>query len=84
MTEQLFRHTTTLGLREYRCRREVLEREEAEAESFLGTVRVKHAEGYGVVREKFEYEDLASIAKERDMTLREVRRQLGGDHLENT
>ncbi len=69
----LFRHTTTLGVRERPWERHTLRREIRTAESSCGTLRVKRAEGFGTVREKAEYEDLAAIAREKGMSLREVR-----------
>ena len=68
----LFRHTTTLGVRETRCRRECLHRSFRTAETEAGSVRVKIAEGFGVRREKPEYEDLARIARERGISLRQA------------
>jgi uncharacterized protein (DUF111 family) len=38
---------------------------------------MKHAEGFGITREKAEYEDLKQIAEEQNLTLREVRKLLG-------
>jgi uncharacterized protein (TIGR00299 family) protein len=67
-----FRHTTTLGVREAATKRYVLSRRIETHETALGTVRKKIAEGYGVVREKIEYEDLARIARERDVSLSEA------------
>lgn len=69
----LFRHTTTLGIREYTCSRTTLRRDCREVETEFGTVRRKEASGWGVSREKLEYEDLARIARERGCSLREVR-----------
>lgn len=69
----MFAHTTTLGIREVETRRYVLDRHTEEHSTSLGPVRVKHAEGYGVVREKIEYEDLARIARERSMTLAQAK-----------
>ena len=37
---------------------------------------VKQAEGWGVKREKLEYEDLAKIAREQGLSLREVKEQI--------
>lgn len=72
----LFRHTATLGVRETPARRYVLSRSLTEISSPWGPVRRKDAEGYGVRRSKYEYEDLARIARSQDMTLEEVRRRL--------
>lgn len=71
--ELIFRHTTTLGIREYICRRYGLKRETVQKETSWGSVRVKRSCGYGVRREKIEYEDLARIARERGLTLEQVR-----------
>ena len=68
-----FRHTTTLGVRETETRRYVLDRRVEQRETPLGSVRVKLAEGYGVTREKIEYEDLAAIARERGTSLAEAK-----------
>lgn len=64
-----FRHTTTLGVRETETRRYVLDRRVEQRDTSLGPVRVKIAEGYGVAREKIEYEDLAAIARQRGISL---------------
>lgn len=73
MARLIFKHTTTLGVRENICRRYTLERSFREAESPEGPVRVKRAQGWGVSREKAEYEDLARIARERNISLEEAR-----------
>lgn len=72
LTELLFRHTTTLGVRETQTRRYILERRMTELETPYGPVRRKDAFGYGVARSKYEYEDLARIARERGMSIREA------------
>lgn len=73
----LFRHTTTLGVRELRCTRSTLARREETAETAFGPVNVKVSEGWGVVRRKAEYEDLARIAREKGLGLEEIRGKLG-------
>jgi len=72
----IFRHTSTLGVRQTRTERYVLRRSVETYETSLGPVRVKRAEGWGVRREKPEYEDLARIARERDIPLSEARGQI--------
>jgi len=76
MLRQIFLHTTTLGIREYRCRRYTLERSMRTVETEYGPVRVKRASGWGVQREKPEYEDLAKIAREHDISLAELCRRV--------
>ncbi len=72
MVRLLFLHTTTLGIRESVCQRHTLRRWTERVETPYGPVRVKKAEGYGVRREKPEYEDLARIAREQDLPLGEI------------
>ncbi len=67
-----FLYTSTLGVREAATKRYVLSRRIETYETALGTVRKKYAEGYGVVREKIEYEDLARIAREHHVPLSEA------------
>ena len=64
MVRQLFRCTTTLGIREESCRRYTLERRTETTETPCGPLRRKIASGYGVERRKPEYEDLARIARQ--------------------
>ncbi len=73
ITSALFRHTSTLGVRVSTARRSVLRRESRTVDTAYGPVRVKTASGWGVTREKPEYEDLARIARERDLPLETVR-----------
>lgn len=72
MLRCLFRHTTSLGIREYRCDRYTLHRSVRTVETGAGPVRIKRAEGWGVSREKAEYEDLARIARKRGISLKEA------------
>ena len=76
MAGLLLRHTTTLGVREQLCRRYTLTRRVQTVNTPYGPLRKKISEGYGVRREKYEYEDLAAIAKARGMSLTELEREL--------
>lgn len=68
----MFRHTTTLGVRECALRRHTLARSIATADTPLGPVRRKDGAGYGVTRSKYEYDDLAALARDRGISLREA------------
>ena len=70
----IFKHTTTLGVREYVCNRYNLTRSIDTVQTEYGAVRIKKAEGYGVKRSKAEYDDLAKIARENDTTIAEIRK----------
>lgn len=72
MARLLFRHTTTLGVRETLCRRYTLSREQHTVDTPHGPVTVKTASGWGVSRSKPEYEDLARIAREQGISLAEA------------
>ena len=76
LTRCLFRHTTTLGVRCNNVVRRTLERSFRKAETSWGEVMVKQATGWDVKREKPEYEDLAKIAREQGLSLREVKEKI--------
>ena len=76
MVELLFRHTTTLGVRESAFRRYTLSRESKTIQTPDGDIRVKVSTGYGVVREKPEFDDLAKIARETGKSLSELQKNI--------
>ena len=69
----IFRNTTTIGVREIISSRYILDREAGEVDTPYGTVRFKHVSGYGMDRVKAEYDDLARIAEEQDISIAEAR-----------
>ena len=73
MIRLLFTHTTTIGIRECLFQRYVLDRKTETIETPHGTVRKKISSGYGVTKEKYEYEDLAKLAKSQNGTLLQAR-----------
>lgn len=76
VVKALFRHTSTIGIRESRASRYVLDRTTETIETRCGTVRRKRSSGYGVTRSKYEYDDISRIASEQGCSLDEVRRML--------
>ncbi len=68
----IFKYTTTLGIRENKLRRYVLDRHVEEVDTQYGRVRCKVSSGYGVERRKLEYDDIARIADENGMSLRDL------------
>ena len=68
----LFLHTTTLGVRENLCNRYTLRREIESLDTAEGKIRRKAASGWGTSRYKYEYEDLARIAREKGVSLAEA------------
>ena len=76
MVELLFRHTTTLGVRESAFRRYTLSRESKTIQTPDGDIRVKVSTGYGVAREKPEFEDLAKIARKTGKSFSELQKSI--------
>ena len=76
MVELLFRHTTTLGVRESAFHRYTLSRESKTIQTPDGDIRVKVSTGYGVTREKPEFDDLAKIARKTGKSLSELQRSI--------
>ena len=78
LLQLIFQHTTTIGVRETVTRRYILDRHLETLHTPYGEVRRKSSSGYGVSRYKYEYEDLARIAREKGLSLEEVRRMVEG------
>lgn len=72
----IFKHTSTLGVREYLCKRYGLERSVEEMQTEYGIVHVKSSTGYGVSKEKLEYEDLSRIAMGNGWSVAETREKI--------
>lgn len=72
----MMKHTTTLGIRRQDMSRYVLERSVETVSTPYGDVRVKRSSGMGVERIKPEYEDLAAIAREKDLPLNTIRQEI--------
>jgi uncharacterized protein (TIGR00299 family) protein len=70
----IMKYTSTFGVRFRTCRRSVLDRKTDIIETEFGQVRVKTGSGYGISKQKLEYDDLAAIAKARNISLSEARK----------
>ena len=73
----IFRHTTSLGIRYHRCNRYILNRSTGDIDWEGNRIVFKTSSGFGVKRHKYEYDSLATIAKQNDMSLLDLKRQLG-------
>jgi uncharacterized protein (DUF111 family) len=76
LAEVMMKHTTTLGIRRQDMSRYALRRRVETVSTAHGEVRVKRAAGMGAERVKPEYEDLAAIAREKGLSLDDVRREI--------
>lgn len=72
----IFKHTSTIGIRQTVLERYVLKRHEEHRTTDLGSIKFKISEGYGVRREKAEHDDLTEAAQAAGLSLEEVRRKL--------
>ena len=79
LVREIFKHTTTIGIRESEYKRYVLRRGMTEQDTGTGKVRIKESEGYGVSRRKPEFEDMAELAGRLDISLMEARELLRGN-----
>ena len=72
MVSLMFKHTTTLGIREKFCNRYTLARKVETVDTPYGSIRRKVSSGYGVQRSKYEYEDIVSAAKAHNLSIVQV------------
>lgn len=72
----IFRYTTTIGVRKTQYDRYTLSRQEETVETPFGPVRAKVSEGYGVTRKKYEYNDLAEIARREGLSVGQVKEKI--------
>ena len=72
MLRTIFRHTSTLGVRISVCDRYTLSRRQYAVQTPDGEIRVKESSGWGVLRRKAEFEDLARIARQTGKSIAEV------------
>ena len=73
MIRCLFAHTSTIGIRITVHERCVLDRKIESILTDYGEIRKKTSRGYGVTRVKYEYDDLARIAVEQNLSIDEVK-----------
>ena len=73
---EIFRHTSTIGVRIHTDRRYELARRSEQRKTPLGTIEVKISEGFGVRKEKIEFASLKQIAETSGKSLSEVRAAL--------
>lgn len=76
MRDLIFKHTSTLGIRRLEQDRYKLDRKELSKELDGQRVRIKDSRGYGCKKDKWEYEDLARLAKKGDKSLEQIREEL--------
>ncbi|MBR6702891.1 MAG: nickel pincer cofactor biosynthesis protein LarC, partial [Clostridia bacterium] len=76
LLKTVFAHTSTIGIRESSFRRYTLDREIAETDTPYGKIRTKISRGFGVTKEKPEYDDISKAAKSAGKTVAEIKKEL--------
>ena len=77
LRDLIFRHTTSLGIRYHRCERYILSRSAGGIDWDGNRIAFKTSSGFGVKRHKYEYDSLAAISKQNNISLLDLKRQLG-------
>lgn len=72
MAKHLFIHTLTNGIRIKKCEKLYLKPGKEMVSTRYGDIAVKTAKGYGVYRKKPEYEDVAKIARDRQLPFKAI------------
>lgn len=72
----ILQETSTFGVRKGLSERYTLDRKFEKIETKYGTITVKEGEGYGIIKKKAEYEDIAEAAHRSRVSIREVQREV--------
>ena len=72
----MLKHTTTFGVRKAVLSRYMLERNVETKQTPFGEMRLKTGKGYGVIKSKLEYNDVAALAKKYGCSITEMERSI--------
>lgn len=72
MVKYILKHTTSNGVRVRECRKYFLQPSFQQIDTEYGTVQYKKSDAFGITHVKAEYEDLARIAREKDLPFQAV------------
>ena len=72
--ELIFKHTTTIGIRTCLYSRYCLDRDVSVKHTDFGDIRVKKSHGWGIVKEKAEYDDVSKVALENGISICDVKK----------
>ncbi len=71
MAALIFKHTSTIGVRKCRFNRYALKRESVVENTPFGEISKKISSGFGVEKEKYEYNDIAAAAAKNNISFRD-------------
>lgn len=80
VVKSIFKYTSTIGIREKELNRYVMNRKTEYVKTNFGEIRIKKSSGYGVEKEKYEYDDIAEIADKNNMSITEVLKEIEKDN----
>lgn len=73
----IFTHSTSIGIREYRVKKNMLRREETTLETTFGEVRIKQSFYNGkLVRSKPEFDDCKMLAEKHQVSISEIEKEI--------
>jgi len=72
LAELMIKHTTTLGVRTVKFHRTKMERSTQTVKTEYGDIRVKIAEGFGITKQKPEYDDVLAASKKHGVPFQTV------------
>lgn len=84
MIQFIFEYTSTIGIREYKCSRYVLERHIEEKDTCFGKMRMKTSYGYGVSKSKYEYDDIKNVSEREGISVQKINKILRKSDLTTT
>lgn len=80
LLQLIFKHTTTIGVKESRPIRHVLHRELISYPTRFGQVQAKRSRGFGIDRMKWEHDQIVELAEVHGLSLQEVLKALDQDY----
>ncbi|MDR1663088.1 MAG: nickel pincer cofactor biosynthesis protein LarC [Endomicrobium sp.] len=72
----ILEYTSTFGVRETICKRYILNRKTSIQKTLYGNIRIKTGEGFGIKKSKLEFEDIAKIARIKNKTFDEIKKNI--------
>jgi hypothetical protein len=72
LVKLMLKHTTTLGVRTVKHQRTIISRSTETMKTKYGDIRVKKAQGFGITKQKPEYDDVQRAAKKHNVPFQTV------------
>lgn len=74
--ELLLKHTTTLGIRYHKIERKTLNSTIEKIETSYGNIKMKKSCGYGITKEKLEYDDISRVCEEYQIPFHVIKKEI--------